>query len=110
MRELPPAEAGAAVPFSMELYEEILSRKPAAQKRFTFESHPELYRMARVLDLARRGAEPHLVLLIGLLGFALLRIVHRVFEKGDQRIQKLRAKWAPTGIVLWPQTLSKILR
>ena len=34
----------------------------------------------------------------------------REFERGDQRIQKARAKWAPNGTVLWPQVLSKILR
>ena len=31
------------------------------------------------------------------------------FERGDQRIQKLRAKWVPNGMVLSPQILSKIL-
>ena len=32
------------------------------------------------------------------------------FEEGDQRIQKLRAKWAQNGMVLWPQILSNIPR
>ena len=32
------------------------------------------------------------------------------FEKADQRIQKLRAKWEANGMVLWPQILSKVLR
>ena len=30
------------------------------------------------------------------------------FERGDQRIQKLRAKWTPNGMVLCPQMLAKI--
>jgi hypothetical protein len=34
----------------------------------------------------------------------------QTFEEGYQSIQKLRAKWVPSGTVLWPQILSKILR
>ena len=66
------------VPFSMGVYEEILSKKPASRKRYTFDSHPELYRMARILDFARRGAEPHLVFLLALVAFVLLKYLWRL--------------------------------
>ena len=34
---------------------------------------------------------------------------NRGFERGEHRIQTLRAKWGSNCMVLWPQILSKIL-
>ena len=52
------------------------------------------HRGYRVIILPRRGVMSEL----------------KHFEKGDERIQKVRAKWAPNAIFLGAQILIKILR